>query len=310
LRETHTNEESLNSIIASIQIESRLKKEADEIGALKEITPNVVLSSLKYVKKGKVESLGQTFSTDMPTVWFHGPFFYSTFRNATTCLNMFKRDFDNKLGSTVCRYEFSDHTGTHVDSLNHAAEGYELYGGVDVRKISTDHGTTRLGIDTMPAVFTRGVLLDFPSFFGIDILEPSFEITPKHIESLARKQKISFGPGDAVLFYTGYSKLWAKDNQRYLSDNPGPGLLAAKWLVKHRVGITGADTSSYEVVKRKTRKLFPCHQILIKQNGIHLVENLKLDTLAKEGLKEFLFILSPLKFKGGAGSPVSPMAVY
>jgi kynurenine formamidase len=262
------------------------------------------------VKKGRVENLGQTLSMEMPMVWFHGPFFYSTFRNAKTCLEMFEKNFDNKLGSTVCRYELSDHTGTHVDSLNHAAEGYELYGGVDLRKITTDHGTTKLGIDTMPPVFTRGVLLDFPSFLGTNILEPDFEIMPKHIESLAKKEKISFRPGDAVLFYTGYCKLWAKDNSKYIEGGPGPGLSAAKWLVEHRVGITGADTSSFEFVKKKTRQLFPCHQVLIKQNGIHLVENLKLDSLAKARIKEFLFVLSPLKFKGGAGSPVSPIAVY
>ncbi len=282
----------------------------DEIGALNEITPENVLSSLKYVKKGKVQSLGQIYETNMPTVWFHGPFFYSTFRTASNCLEMFKDEFKNELGSTVCRYELSDHTGTHVDSLNHAAVRYELYGGVDIRKISTDSGTTKLGIETMPPVFTRGVLLDFPSFFGLDILEPSFEIAPKHIEDICKKNNLTIMPGDAVLFYTGYCKSWGSDNAKYLGNSPGPGIRASRWLAKHRVSITGADTSSFEVVKERTDQLFPCHQILIKENGIHLVENLKLDNLAKEEVFEFLFVLSPLRFKGGAGSPVAPIAVY
>lgn len=280
----------------------------DAVGALNEITPEVVLSSLKNVRKGKIMSLGQTYESNMPTVWFHGPFFYNTYRTAENCLEMFK-NFKNKLGSTVCRYELSDHTGTHVDSLNHASTKYELYNGSDIRKITSDSGTTQLGIDTMPPVFTRGILLDFPSYFGVDILEPSFEITPKHLESVARKGNIHFKPGDAILFYTGYSKLWIKDNARYLGDGPGPGIPAARWLAKKRVGITGADTSSFEVVKKNSKQLFPCHQILIKENGIHLVENLKLDELAQAKVTEFLFVLSPLKFKGGAGSPVAPIAV-
>ncbi len=281
----------------------------DEVGALNEITPDLVLSSLRNVRQGKVLSLGQPYQTDMPTVWFHGPFFYSTFRTPQNCLDMFK-GFKNRLGSTICRYELSDHTGTHVDSLNHATTGFQLYNGRDIRKIVTDSGTTRLGIDTMPPVFTRGIFLDFPSFFGTDILEPSFEITPKHIESLAKNDSITLRPGDAVLFYTGYCRLWAKDNSRYLGNGPGPGIRAAKWLARHRVAITGADTSSYEVVKKKTNLLFPCHQVLIKENGMHLVENLKLDELARTRVKEFLFVLSPLRFKGGAGSPVAPLAVF
>ncbi|MGI0081215.1 MAG: cyclase family protein, partial [Nitrososphaerales archaeon] len=236
-------------------------------------------------------------------------FFYTTYRTAKNCLEMFK-GFNNKLGSTVCRYELSDHTGTHVDSLNHAAAGYELYNGWDIREITTDNGTTHLGIDTMPPVIARGVVLDFPSFFGTDILDPSFEITPGHIESLLMKEDITIKPGDAVLFYTGYSKLWMRDNATYLRNGPGPGNTAARWLAKHRIGITGSDTSSFEVVKKKTNLLFPCHQVLIKENGIHLVENLKLHELVRSRATEFLFILSPLKLKGGAGSPVAPVAVF
>ena len=95
----------------------------DEIGALNLVTNSVVLSALKFIKKGGVVSPGQTYSLDMPTVSFHGPFFYSTYRNPETTLKMFKK-YENKLGSTICRNELSDHTGTHVDSLNHATTGY------------------------------------------------------------------------------------------------------------------------------------------------------------------------------------------
>jgi kynurenine formamidase len=282
----------------------------DEIGALHRITEDTVLSSLAYVKKGRVLSLGQVYDEKMPLVWFHGSFSQVTFRTVEETLKMFEKDFTNKLGSVICRYELSDHTGTHVDSLNHATIGYEFYGGADARKISADKGTTKLGIETMPPVFARGILLDFASFLGVDMLEPSFEIKQELVEQLIRKERIEIKVGDAVLFYTGYCKLWGRDNPRYLDLCPGPGKETAKWLARKRIGITGSDTVSYEVVKPKTKELFPCHQILIKKNGIHLVENLKLDALAKENVVEFLFVLSPLKLKGGAGSPVAPLAVY
>ncbi|MDG7002120.1 MAG: cyclase family protein [Nitrososphaerota archaeon] len=280
-----------------------------EVGALDRITPEVLLSSLKIVRQGRVTSLAQMYETGMPTVWFHGPFFYSTYRTVESCLKDFK-EYTNRLGSTVCRYELSDHTGTHVDSLNHASVGYELYNGFDIRDIQTDSGTTHLGIDTMPPVITRGVLLDFPEHFGLDMLEEEYEITKNDIETLLKKTKSEIRPGDAVLFYTGYCKLWMKDNTKYLGNAPGVGVNAAKWLARMKIAVTGADTSSFDVVKANSKLLFPCHQVLIKEHGIHLVENLKLDEIANQKVREFMFVCTPLKIKGGAGSPVAPIAVY
>lgn len=278
-----------------------------EVGALKVLTEEAVLSALKYVKKGKVLSLAQTYEIDMPTVLFHGPFFYSTFRTFEHTMKDFKNN-ENELGSLICRYELSDHTGTHVDSLNHASVRFELYGGIDAREVLTETGTTKLGIDTMPPVVTRGVLLDLPRFKGTEMLHESYEITVEDIESLIRKDGIDVKSGDALLFYTGRGKLW-KHNDRYLSHNPGPGVEAAKWIARKGIAITGADTSSFEVEPQDFNVLYPCHQILIQQNGIHLVENMKLDELADTGIRKFLFICAPLKLKGGAGSPVAPMAV-
>jgi kynurenine formamidase len=280
----------------------------DEVGALNRVTQSVLLDSLRIVKKGRVFSLAQVYGLDMPTIPFHGPFFQTTFRTVESVLRE-NRGYDNKIGSFICRYELSDHTGTHVDSLNHATVGYELYNGIDARDIQTDMGTTRLGIETMPPVVARGVLLDFPSHFRVDMLEGGQEITPSDIEMVALKKGIRFKPGDAVLFYTGYGKLWTKDNAKYLGNAPGLGVRAAAWVVAKGASITGADTSGFDVVGPKTRKLFPCHQVLIKENGIHIVENLKLDELASTGATEFLFVCTPLKLKGGAGSPVAPIAL-
>jgi kynurenine formamidase len=44
-------------------------------------------------------------------------------------------------------------------------------------------------------------------------------------------------------------------------------------------------------------------------NGIHLLENLRLDELAASGAYEFAFVVQPLKIKGGTGSTVAPVAI-
>jgi kynurenine formamidase len=44
-------------------------------------------------------------------------------------------------------------------------------------------------------------------------------------------------------------------------------------------------------------------------NGVHLLENLKLDELAAKRVHEFAFIVQPLKIQGGTGSSVAPIAL-
>ena len=44
-------------------------------------------------------------------------------------------------------------------------------------------------------------------------------------------------------------------------------------------------------------------------NGIHLLENLKLDELAAKGIDAFAFIVEPLKIQGGTGPTVAPIAI-
>ena len=53
----------------------------------------------------------------------------------------------------------------------------------------------------------------------------------------------------------------------------------------------------------------PVHQIALVVNGVHLLENLKLDEMASKQVSEFAFIMQPLKIQGGTGSTVSPVAV-
>ncbi len=280
-----------------------------ELGALSFIDDNKRISSAGLVKRGRIMSLGQEYRNDMPQVWFHGPFFSYTYRDVQYSLKKFK-DYPNNLGSTVCRYELSDHSGTHIDGLNHASRDHLVYGNVDIRDITDDVGTISLGIETMPPVFTRGIMLDFTLLFGVDFLDPGYEITVKNLEEAIDNFNLDIREGDGVFFHTGYGKLWVKDNKKYMGDSPGPGEEGAKCMVKQKVSITGADTSPYEVTRSTDKLLFPCHQILIRDAGMHLVENLRLEELSSEGVHEFLFICAPLKLKGGAGSPVSPLAVY
>jgi kynurenine formamidase len=72
----------------------------------------------------------------------------------------------------------------------------------------------------------------------------------------------------------------------------------------------GADNSAVEISPNPDPQLAgPVHQILLVINGIHLLENVRLDELAAKRVYEFALVVQPLKIEGGTGSTVAPMAI-
>lgn len=287
---------------------SRFGRE-DEIGAMNLLTPERVAAALKLGKGGRVFSLAHTLEDGMPVNWFHQDFVYSTYRSAPEMLEYFSHSFPNtnRITFTNLRMEMSDHTGTHLDGLNHAAIGNRLYNGVDTRKVTTTRGTKKLGIETMPPLVSRGVLLDMTLDHRYSKREV---ITVADCRRALSRERVTVRKGDTVLLYTGWERFWKSDNHKFLSSMPGIGVEAAKWLAREGVVAVGSDTQSVEVEPNEDPSQDGVvHQVLITKNGIHLIENLKLSGLAKAGVYEFLFVCLPLKVKGGTGSPVSPIAV-
>ena len=278
------------------------------IGALGRLTPESVRSALALARDGRVFALAQLFANEMPQIGFHGPFVQTAHRTYAGTLKEFPAA-SNRLGSLVCRYELSDHSGTHVDALNHAAREYALYGGADGRDLLSDSGTDRLGIDSMPPVVVRGILLDLPRHLGREELPPAYEVTVSDVEGALRDASVDLRPGDGVFFFTGRGRHWIRDNAAYLRPGCGPGPEVAEWMVDRGVVITGADTASYEVEPPASAEMYPCHQILIQRHGVHLVENLRLHELAATRRAEFAFVCAALPLKGGAGSPVAPIGL-
>jgi kynurenine formamidase len=206
------------------------------------------------------------------------------------------------------RLEMSDHTGTHIDGMNHISIDGRLYNGFNAQEITGTFGTTRLGIENTPPILTRGLLADVASLHGTEMLQAGYVISPEEIDSSLGE--LSLRKGDALLIRTGWSQLWMVDNEKYVGPCPGIGLSAAQWIAQQGVALVGVDTSNGEVAPNEDPKeIDPVHQILIVKNGIRLIENLALERLKEEKVMEFAFICLPLPVKGGTGSPVSPIAV-
>jgi kynurenine formamidase len=74
--------------------------------------------------------------------------------------------------------------------------------------------------------------------------------------------------------------------------------------------LLGSDNGPVEVSPNPDSQIsLPLHQIALVVNGIHLLENLKLDELAAKRVHEFAFVMQPLKMQGATGSTVAPVAI-
>lgn len=280
----------------------------DEIGALNLVTPELVRRAAGRVKTGKVYNLAHVLEPGIPVHWVNGAFHYSTFRSHSDTGKLTKSK--NGFAAMSVRLEIGDHTGTHIDGLNHISKDLKLYNGVDAVEATGQFGTSRNGIESTPPIFTRGVLADVARFVGEKHLPKGHVISEGELRGCLEKSKISIEQGDALLIATGWSQLWMKDNQGYLGDCPGIGVGAAEWIVERGASVVGSDTWKVEVHPgEKVGVITPVHQIMITQNGIRLLENLNLEELRKDRATEFLFVCLPLMVKGGAGSPVTPVAV-
>src|SRR5262249_59216982 len=90
----------------------------------------------------------------------------------------------------------------------------------------------------------------------------------------------------------------------------GVGVGGAEWVAKQDPMLVGADNFPVEVSPNPDPQISaPVHQIFLVVNGIHILENLKLDELAGKRVHEFAFVIQPLKLKGATGSTVAPIAI-
>ena len=73
-----------------------------------------------------------------------------------------------------------------------------------------------------------------------------------------------------------------------------------------KVFAAGSDTLAFERVPSPVMEV---HVHLLVESGIHIIENLNLEELARDGVTEFLFVATPLKIQGATGSPIRPLAL-
>ena len=107
----------------------------------------------------------------------------------------------------VHKLELGEHTGTHVDAINHMAIEHK-----------------GKSIDTMPLdmFYTEGICLDFSHKSLKELIEPN------EIEKACEEASVNIKQGDTVLLYTDHFR--KHFNTKDWSNGPGITVDCAKWL--------------------------------------------------------------------------------
>jgi kynurenine formamidase len=279
----------------------------DEIGNLNYVTPEKTMQAVKTITKGKSYALGIETNKDTPA-----------FPPRTFALIIAQpgQSGGSSLGPTKTTYNDDIimgwvGIGSQLDGLGHIGIDGTYYNCNESKDFAQAGGLTKLGIEKVPPIATRGILLDMAGYFNTDIVKEGTAFNRAEIEGAMKKQGIkSIEKGDVVLFYTGWVKLIGKDNKRYGSVEPGLGVEGAKYLASLNVAAVGADTWGLEVLPfEKDKGVFEVHQVLLPMNGIYILENMNTEAMVKDQAWEFLFTLGPSRITGAVQAIINPIAI-
>lgn len=241
--------------------------------------------------------LGQPYFPGMPHFPSHPPFLYSLTKKHGDIL------YGGGATSAADAIALGTHVGTHIDALSHYSCNGVFYDGHRVEH-TYEHGMTELGVETVAPIVRRGVLLDIAGLEGVDVLPVDFEVTSDHLSRAAKNTEIK--KGDIVLLRTGWARFFS-DTRRYINNTvaPGPGIDGARWLSSRKIFAAGSDTVAFEKTPSPAMSV---HTHLLVESGIHIIEVLNLEELARDCVYEFIFVGAPMNIRGATGAPIRPLA--
>lgn len=190
---------------------------ADEIGAANLITPEVVMQAVKLVKTGKTYPLAVPVDKNLPA-----------FRHRS--FHLYNIQPGEQGGQTLGpnKFSFNDElvnawtgVGTQLNGIGHIGIDNVYYNGNKATDFVTVEGVKKLGIEKVPPIVTRGVVLDMTAHYGKAIVPGGTEFSVADIQAVLKKQGLTIRKGDVVLFNTGWLELIGKDNKQFLEVEPG-----------------------------------------------------------------------------------------
>ena len=278
----------------------------DTLGAINNLSPAKVLEAAKLIKTGKTYPLGVPTGPNTPA---YGP------RNYQVTVVQLSDGMGTPLGSNKATgnddlVQTWMGIGSQIDGLGHMGKNHVYYNNTRADEFVSTSGLLKFGMDTLPPIVTRGVLLDMTQHYGVNPVPAATAFNRKQIEAAARSQGLEIEKGDVVLFHTGWLELAESDPQRFMAGQPGLGLDGAHYLAGLGVVAIGADTWALEALPPEDPAMaFPVHPELLARYGVYILENMDTRALAADGVGEFLFVLGQPRLVGTVQAIINPVAI-
>lgn len=283
----------------------------DERGALNLLGPAKTLEAIQTVKEGKTYSLAVVTGPDTPG---YPPRYYKGM------VMMPAQPGGITYGSNNLRYmdEFVTAwpgVGTHFDGFAHITRGDLLYNDKPLGEVFNDQGVKHFGVETIPPIVTRGVVLNVAGLRGVDMIdvvegETGHLITVEDLEGALAAAETDLRPGDAVMIHTGWLPLIESDPQKFITGSPGLTADAGTWLAQQGVAIVCTDQWATDAVPPEDPTIvFPVHQIFLVDYGVHHIQNCVSQELVDDGVTEFMFTLGVTRWQGLTQMNVHPVGI-
>lgn len=268
----------------------------------------MTLNLISLLARATIYDLEQPRFAGMPIHPSHKPgYFYCLHRRHR---DTYRPEVHGPRSSASGTINMMEHSGTHIDGLSHQARELCLFGGIPTEQVETPTGFTKLGVETVPPLVCRGVLLDVAADKGMVPLPRKYSISAEDLAGCAARQGVEVRSGDVLLVRTGYATLW-NDEPTYL-EAAGVGKSGTLWASEKGVIAVGADNMAWDIPDERdpeTGATLFAHLHFLTQKGVYIIENLTLEALARDRKYEFAFVGVPLKFQGATGSPIRPLAL-
>ncbi|RAI59876.1 cyclase family protein [Roseicella frigidaeris] len=279
----------------------------DQIGAMNLLTPQKVLEAAKLVTRGQVYALGVPVGRDTPA-------FPPRFATVTV---MMPDQFAGSLVPSENKMSYADDmftgwlgVGSQIDSFAHLGIDNTFYNGNKAADFMHTTGVTKLGVEGIPPMVSRGVLVNMAQARNKPMLEEGEIITADDLRAAMRDQGVEVRQGDVFLIHTGWVEMLDRDAPRFGKGEPGIDVGAAEFLAGLGVVAVGADTWGVEAVPFKNpNRVWEGHQVLLAKNGVHILEVMDTRGLARDQVKEFLFVLGQPRLKGAVQAIINPIAI-
>jgi kynurenine formamidase len=293
----------------------------DQTGATNRITPAVTKAAAAEIKDGKVITMTYPLTDGVP---LFGTRFSKTILTATT-LAPGAALGENELTYMEDTWLSQSHVGTHLDGMGHIGRKDCYYNQIAMGKFINQNHMTKLGLEHLKPFATRGVIVDMVKVYQQagkfkgnaackkPCLDKGTVITAADIQAGLKMYNVTLREGDIVIIHTGWGDLFEQypaQNAVYNSGEPGIGKDAAKWLISQKIVAVGNDTWGVEVIPGEDPKeAFIVHNMLITDNGIHIMENVRTDLMAAEAAATkratFFFSMTVPKAVGLTGNFVA-----